>query len=182
MIFNYFFSQIWWNHTTYVNKEVICITPVLAKLHWLPVKSRISLTLGTLVCNIPSLARPHIWRRSLPTTNRLRRSCYWRLLDPGSRLHTEHSVTQQSRFGTLFRWLWGNAETLELSKNSWKHTFIMSPTKLPKLIPHAYERLVYIWRVISSTYLLVYFHNRNNALYSCGHYFTNLGHDAVTTQ
>ena len=34
----------------------------------------------------------------------------------------------------------------------------MSPIKLPKLIPHAYEWLVKIWRVISSTYLLIYYH------------------------
>ena len=42
----------------YVNKEVIHITPVLAKLHWLPVKSRISFKLATLVYSIRQSASP----------------------------------------------------------------------------------------------------------------------------
>ena len=105
-----------------INKEVIHIIPILAKLHWLPVKSRVTFKLSSWPrSSITSAnpARPHIWRRSLSTTNRwgnsdLRQICYWRLLDTGSRLHREHSDTRPSRFGTLFRWLLGNAEPLKL--------------------------------------------------------------------
>ena len=36
----------------HVKREVIHITPVLAKLHWLPVKARVSFKLASLVYNI----------------------------------------------------------------------------------------------------------------------------------
>ena len=93
----------------YVNKELIHITPVLAKLHWLPVMSRVSFKLATLVYNIrqsgsssylASLLVDYKPVRELRSFNQI---CYWRLLDPGSRLHREHSVTRPSRIGTLFR-------------------------------------------------------------------------------
>ena len=46
------------NPYDYVNKEVIHITPVLAKLHWLHVKSRVSFKLATLVYNIRQSGSP----------------------------------------------------------------------------------------------------------------------------
>ena len=44
----------------YVNKEVNYITPVLAKLHWLPVKSKVLFKLATLVYNIHQSGSPSL--------------------------------------------------------------------------------------------------------------------------
>ena len=40
------------------NKIVIHITPILAELHWLPIKSRVSFNLATLVYNIHQSGSP----------------------------------------------------------------------------------------------------------------------------
>ena len=58
-----------------VKQEVIHITPVLAKLHWLPVKARVTSKLATLVYNIRQTGSQPYLASLLSNYNSIRELC-----------------------------------------------------------------------------------------------------------
>ena len=122
-------------------QDVIHITPVLAKLHWLPVKARVAFKLATLVYNIHRTSSQS-YLASLffdykPVRN-LRSPVKHPLEATAPRLKTlvrafHHAAV--AKFGILFLRCSENAEQSEHS-NSFESTSVTTaPTKVPELLP-----------------------------------------------
>ena len=128
----------------HVKQEVIHITSVLAKLHWLLVKARVTFKLATLVYNIHQTSSPPYLASLLSDCKPVR--YLWSLVKhlleaTASRLKTSerafrHAVLAVWNTLTLTVKECGKVRILE---NIWKLICTSTPTEVSELLPRTYE-------------------------------------------